>query len=88
MRGSLAAPLQDDARLLWIVDIYGVPIAGSLIAIGTLGYRIGRRRLLILGVRAAERPAAMTSSAPSCRSSSRVIYGVKHIAEQGLTGSL
>ena len=37
------------AQLLWIVDIYGFLVAGSLITMGTLGDRIGRRRLLMLG---------------------------------------
>ena len=37
------------AELLWIVDIYGFLIAGSLITMGTLGDRIGRRKLLMLG---------------------------------------
>ena len=36
-------------QLLWIVDIYGFLIAGSLITMGTLGDRIGRRRLLLYG---------------------------------------
>ncbi|NIY76072.1 MFS transporter [Thalassospira sp. HF15] len=36
-------------QLLWIVDIYGFFIAGSLITIGTLGDRIGRRKLLMIG---------------------------------------
>jgi DHA2 family multidrug resistance protein-like MFS transporter len=40
------------AQLLWIVDIYGFLIAGSLITMGTLGDRIGRRRLLLLGASA------------------------------------
>jgi MFS transporter, DHA2 family, multidrug resistance protein len=40
------------AQLLWIVDIYGFLIAGSLITMGTLGDRIGRRRLLLLGAAA------------------------------------
>ncbi len=31
------------AQLLWIVDIYGFLVAGSLITMGTLGDRIGRR---------------------------------------------
>ena len=35
--------------LLWITDIYGFLIAGSLITMGTLGDRIGRRRLLLAG---------------------------------------
>src|SRR4030088_2978511 len=37
------------SQLLWIVDIYGFMIAGSLITMGTLGDRIGRRRLLLIG---------------------------------------
>lgn len=31
------------AQLLWIVDIYGFLVAGSLITMGTLGDRIGRK---------------------------------------------
>ena len=37
------------AELLWIVDIYGFFVAGLLITLGSLGDRIGRRRLLLLG---------------------------------------
>ena len=37
------------AELLWIIDIYGFFVAGSLITMGTLGDRIGRRRLLMIG---------------------------------------
>jgi len=37
------------AQQLWIVDVYGFMVAGSLITMGTLGDRIGRRRLLLLG---------------------------------------
>ncbi len=40
------------AQLLWIVDIYGFMIAGSLITMGTLGDRIGRRKLLLMGAAA------------------------------------
>jgi DHA2 family multidrug resistance protein-like MFS transporter len=36
-------------ELLWIVDIYGFILAGFLVSMGTLGDRIGRRRLLMLG---------------------------------------
>jgi DHA2 family multidrug resistance protein-like MFS transporter len=36
-------------ELLWIVDIYGFVLAGFLVTMGTLGDRIGRRRLLMLG---------------------------------------
>jgi MFS transporter, DHA2 family, multidrug resistance protein len=40
------------AQLLWILDIYGFLVAGWLITMGTLGDRIGRRRLLLLGAAA------------------------------------
>src|SRR5215210_5957490 len=39
-------------QLLWIVDIYGFLVAGSLLTMGTLGDRIGRRRLLLIGAAA------------------------------------
>jgi DHA2 family multidrug resistance protein-like MFS transporter len=47
---QLSADLAPSAsQLLWIVDLYGFMIAGSLITMGTLGDRIGRRRLLLIG---------------------------------------
>ena len=47
---QLAADLQPSAvQLLWVVDIYGFLVAGALITMGTLGDRIGRRRLLLIG---------------------------------------
>jgi len=50
---SLSADLQPSStQLLWIVDIYGFMIAGSLITMGTLGDRIGRRKLLLMGAAA------------------------------------
>jgi MFS transporter, DHA2 family, multidrug resistance protein len=50
---SLSADLTPtSAQLLWIVDIYGFMVAGSLITMGTLGDRIGRRRLLMIGAAA------------------------------------
>src|SRR5699024_8403341 len=35
--------------LLWIVDIYALMLAGLLVVMGSLGDRIGRRRLLVIG---------------------------------------
>ncbi|GGD09304.1 MFS transporter [Halopseudomonas salina] len=47
---QLSADLQpSSAQLLWILDIYGFMVAGFLITMGTLGDRIGRRRLLLIG---------------------------------------
>ncbi|WP_327147725.1 MFS transporter [Nocardia sp. NBC_01329] len=37
---------------LWIADIYGFMIAGFLITMGTVGDRVGRRKLLMLGASA------------------------------------
>jgi DHA2 family multidrug resistance protein-like MFS transporter len=34
---------------LWITDIYGFILAGLLVTMGTLGDRIGRRKLLLIG---------------------------------------
>jgi DHA2 family multidrug resistance protein-like MFS transporter len=50
---SLSAELKPSAaELLWIVDIYGFLVAGSLITMGTLGDRIGRRKVLLIGAAA------------------------------------
>jgi MFS transporter, DHA2 family, multidrug resistance protein len=54
------------AELLWIVDIYGFLVAGLLITMGTIGDRIGRRRLLLIGAAAfalASLFAALSTSA-------------------------
>lgn len=49
----LSADLEpSSAELLWILDIYGFMVAGFLITMGTLGDRIGRRRLLLIGATA------------------------------------
>ncbi|QYN33682.1 MFS transporter [Pseudonocardia sp. DSM 110487] len=36
-------------QLLWVVDAYGFLVAGSLIAAGALGDRVGRRRMMLCG---------------------------------------
>ncbi|MDF5758657.1 MFS transporter [Spongiactinospora sp. TRM90649] len=47
---SLSAELEPDGpQLLWITDVYGFMVAGSLVAMGTLGDRLGHRRLLLTG---------------------------------------
>jgi DHA2 family multidrug resistance protein-like MFS transporter len=54
------------SQLLWIVDIYGFLVAGFLITMGTLGDRIGRRKLLLIGAAAfavASTIAAFSNSA-------------------------
>jgi MFS transporter, DHA2 family, multidrug resistance protein len=50
---SLTADLNPTAtQLLWITDAYGFMIAGFLVTMGTLGDRIGRRKLLMIGAAA------------------------------------
>ena len=50
---QLTADLKPSAaQLLWIIDIYGFMVAGFLMTMGTLGDRIGRRRLLLIGAAA------------------------------------
>jgi MFS transporter, DHA2 family, multidrug resistance protein len=50
---AISADLQPtSAQLLWIIDSYGFFVAGSLITMGTLGDRIGRRKLLLIGAAA------------------------------------
>ena len=66
------------AQLLWIIDIYGFLVAGSLITMGTLGDRIGRRRLLMIGAGAfglASILAAFSTTA-NMLIASRAILGV------------
>lgn len=47
---ALAADLRPSStQALWIMDAYGFMIAGFLITMGTLGDRIGRRMLLLIG---------------------------------------
>ena len=59
------------AELLWIVDIYGFLVAGSLITMGTLGDRIGRRRLLLIGATAFGIGSVLAAYATSARMPAR-----------------
>jgi DHA2 family multidrug resistance protein-like MFS transporter len=50
---ALTEDLQpSSAQLLWIIDIYGFMVAGCLITMGTLGDRVGRRKMLLVGATA------------------------------------
>jgi DHA2 family multidrug resistance protein-like MFS transporter len=64
---ALSTELKPGAsQLLWIVDAYGFMVAGFLIAMGTLGDRIGRKKLLLAGgvlFTAASIAAALASTA-------------------------
>ena len=62
----IAAQLQPSAlQMLWIVDIYGFIVAGALVTMGTLGDRIGRRRLLMFGAVAFGLASILAAFAPS-----------------------
>jgi DHA2 family multidrug resistance protein-like MFS transporter len=63
---ALSADLQPtSAQLLWIIDIYGFMVAGSLITMGTLGDRIGRRKLLMIGAVAFGIGSVLAAFAPT-----------------------
>lgn len=75
----LSADLKpSSAQLLWIVDIYGFLIAGSLITMGTLGDRIGRRRLLLIGAAAFGLASVLAALSPSSEMliAARALLGV------------
>ncbi|MEV4160842.1 MFS transporter [Nonomuraea dietziae] len=75
----LSAELRPDAtETLWIIDVYGFMIAGFLIAMGSLGDRIGRRRLLMLGASAFGVASVAAAYAPSAELliAARALLGV------------
>jgi DHA2 family multidrug resistance protein-like MFS transporter len=65
-------------ELLWIVDIYGFLLAGLLIPMGTLGDRIGRRKLLLMGAAlfGAASVLAAFSSSSAMLIGARAVLGV------------
>jgi DHA2 family multidrug resistance protein-like MFS transporter len=66
------------AQLLWIIDIYGFMVAGFLVTMGTLGDRIGRRKLLLIGAAAfgALSVLAAFSTTPEMLIASRALLGI------------
>jgi MFS transporter, DHA2 family, multidrug resistance protein len=81
---NLAIPIiSEDLRptsvqLLWMIDIYGFLVAGLLITMGTLGDRIGRRKLLLGGAAffAVASLAAAFSTGPEMLIASRAVMGI------------
>jgi DHA2 family multidrug resistance protein-like MFS transporter len=61
------------AQALWIVDAYGFMIAGLLITMGTLGDRIGRRKLLMFGAAA----FGLASAAAACSTSAGMLIAAR-----------
>ncbi|MFE0154520.1 MFS transporter [Nonomuraea sp. NPDC059007] len=75
----LAADLRPSStQQLWILDIYGFMIAGLLVTMGTLGDRIGRRRLLLIGAACfgAVSVVAAYSTGPEMLIAARALLGV------------
>ncbi|GAA1298620.1 MFS transporter [Saccharothrix xinjiangensis] len=65
------------SQLLWITDIYAFVLAGLLIPMGTLGDRIGRRKLLIIGAAAFGIASAVSAyaSSPEVLIATRALMG-------------
>ncbi|WP_256104154.1 MFS transporter [Streptomyces sp. ODS05-4] len=68
----------DSNQQLWIMDIYGFMVAGFLVPMGTLGDRIGRRKLLLIGGAAfgAASLLAAFATSPGMLIAARVLLGV------------
>lgn len=65
-------------ELLWIVDVYALSVAASLVTWGTLGDRIGRRRLVLAGFVVFGLASAMAAGAgtPAQLIAARALLGV------------
>ncbi|MGD9526654.1 MAG: MFS transporter [Pseudonocardia sp.] len=76
---ALSADLRPSSvQLLWIIDVYGFMVAGALVTMGTLGDRIGRRRLLLVGAAAfgLMSVVAAFSTSPEMLIASRALLGI------------
>ncbi|WP_077488140.1 MFS transporter [Sinomonas mesophila] len=65
-------------EILWIIDIYSLVLAGLLVPMGTIGDRIGRRRILLIGATgfAAVSAAAAFATSPAQLIGARALIGV------------
>jgi DHA2 family multidrug resistance protein-like MFS transporter len=65
-------------ELLWIIDIYGFMVAGFLITMGTLGDRIGRRKVLLAGAAAFGAASILAAYSPTAEMLilSRALLGI------------
>src|ERR687898_669984 len=76
---SISEDLQpSSSQLLWIIDVYGFMVAGALVTMGTLGDRIGRRRLLMIGAAAFGTVSVLAafSTTPEMLIASRALLGL------------
>jgi DHA2 family multidrug resistance protein-like MFS transporter len=65
-------------QILWIADAYGFALAGLLITMGSIGDRIGHKRLLLIGTAAFAGASALTAYASSAELliAARALLGV------------
>ncbi|SLI85843.1 Putative drug resistance transporter [Mycobacteroides abscessus subsp. bolletii] len=79
LQASLGADLSD---LQWVIDGYALPMAGLLLSAATLGDRLGRRRLYLLGM------ALFATASLGCAlsGSAAMLIGVR--AVQGTGGAI
>jgi DHA2 family multidrug resistance protein-like MFS transporter len=76
---KLSADLEPSStQVLWIMDIYAFMTAGFLITMGTIGDRIGRRRLLMFGAAAFGAASLLVAYSTSAEMliASRALLGV------------
>jgi DHA2 family multidrug resistance protein-like MFS transporter len=68
----------DSTEQLWILDIYSFLLAGFLVTMGTLGDRVGRRRLLLTGAAAfgVTSVLAAYATSPGMLIAARALLGV------------
>jgi len=66
------------SQQLWIVDVYSFVLAGLLVVAGTLGDRIGRRRLLLIGAGAFGVASVAAAFAPTAEAliAARALLGL------------
>ncbi len=76
---ALTADLQPSAtQQLWILDVYGFLIAGFLVTMGSVGDRIGRRRLLLTGAATFAVASVVAAYAPTAETliAARALLGI------------
>ncbi|MEU3986321.1 MFS transporter [Streptomyces sp. NPDC026672] len=76
---AISADLEPSGtQQLWIFDIYGFVLAGLLMTMGSIGDRIGRRRLLLVGAAAFGGASVLAAYANSAETliAARAILGV------------
>jgi DHA2 family multidrug resistance protein-like MFS transporter len=68
----------DGTQQLWIMDTYGFMVAGFMVTMGTLGDRIGRRKLLLIGAAAfgVASVGAAFSTTPGMLIAARAVLGI------------